>query len=256
MVQTTFDWMRNIRITLRYDNREYVLDEQIAVIDEHSTKEEIAANRKHIEDSNKVSCIMIAAMSPELQKTFENIWAYEMNEHLSKLFWQRARQERLTIVKSLMACKLKEGSLLCVHVQQMKSYVDQLENLKVIFDQNLAIDIILNSLTTAYDWFILTYHMHSVEKTVMELYNMLQTAEAGIKKTGVESFSVTPVLAIQNGGGKKRKRPNPKWKGKASAGPSHSGGNGNHSVQAVNDPKEAVCIHFDFEFFFFISLYT
>ena len=95
----------------------------------------------------------------------------------------------------------------------------------MIFDQNLVIDIILNSLTPAYDGFILTYHMHSVEKTVMELYNMLQTTEAGIKKTGVESSSVTPVLAIQNGGGKKRKRPNPKWKGKASAGPSHGGCN-------------------------------
>ena len=80
------DWMRNLRITLRYDNHEYVLDEQISVIDEHSTEEDIAANRKHIEDSNKVSCIMIAAMSPELQKTFENMWAYEMNEHCRNCF--------------------------------------------------------------------------------------------------------------------------------------------------------------------------
>ncbi|KAL4554376.1 hypothetical protein LXL04_039515 [Taraxacum kok-saghyz] len=185
------DWMRNLRITLRYDNREYVLDEKMSVIDEDSTEEDIAANRKHLEDSNKVSCIMIAAM---------------------------ARQKRLTIVKSLMACKLKEGS-------------------------SVSIDIILNSLTAAYDGFILTYHMHSVEKTVMELYNMLQTVEAGIKKTGIESSSVTPVLAIQNHGDKKRKHRNPKWKGKALAGPSHGGGNGNSSVQAVNDQKEAVCFY-------------
>ena len=67
------DWMRNLRITLRYDDREYVLDNPIAPIDEFSTEEDVAANRKHIEDSNKVSCIMIAAMSPELQKTFENM---------------------------------------------------------------------------------------------------------------------------------------------------------------------------------------
>ena len=56
------------------------------IVSTYLTDEEIAANRKHVEDSNKVSCIMIAAMSPELQKTFENMWAYEMNEHLSKLF--------------------------------------------------------------------------------------------------------------------------------------------------------------------------
>ena len=70
------DWMRNLRITLRYDNREYVLDDPIAPIDEYSTKEDIAANHKHVEDSNKVSCIMIASMYPELQKTFENMWAF------------------------------------------------------------------------------------------------------------------------------------------------------------------------------------
>ena len=109
--------MPNLRITLRYDNREYVLDDPIAPIDEYSTEEDIAANHKHVEDSNKVSCIMIASMSPELQKTFENMWAFEMNEHLAKLFRQKARQERLHIVKSLMTCKLKEGSSVCVHVQ-------------------------------------------------------------------------------------------------------------------------------------------
>ncbi|KAL4567872.1 hypothetical protein LXL04_023468 [Taraxacum kok-saghyz] len=209
------DWMRNLRITLRYDDREYVLDTPIAPIDEFSTEEDIAANRKHVEDSNK----------------------------LAELFYQKARKEILHIVKSLMTCKLKEGSSMCVHVQQMKSYIDQLENLQVIFDQNLAIDIILNSLTAAYDGFILTYHMHSVEKTVMELYNKLQTTEAGIKKTGVESSTMTPKLAIQNGGGKKRKRPDPKWKGKAPGGPNHSGGHGNTSVQAVNDPKETICFY-------------
>ena len=74
------DWMRNLRITLRYDNREYVLDDSIPLIYEYSTEEDIAANQKHVEDLNKVSCIMIASMSPELQKTFENMWAFEMNE--------------------------------------------------------------------------------------------------------------------------------------------------------------------------------
>ncbi|KAL4590404.1 hypothetical protein LXL04_003333 [Taraxacum kok-saghyz] len=104
------------------------LDKQITPVDEFSTEEEIAANRKHVEDSNKVSCIMITAMSPELQKQFENMWAYEMNEQLAKLYRKRARQERFNIVKFLMACKMKEGSSVCTHVQTMKGYIDQLEN--------------------------------------------------------------------------------------------------------------------------------
>ncbi|GJV42569.1 retrotransposon protein, putative, ty1-copia subclass [Tanacetum coccineum] len=64
-------------LTQRYENKEYVLDEQIPIIDNDSTQEEIEAHQKHYDDANKVSCIMASSMSLELQKTFENTWAYE-----------------------------------------------------------------------------------------------------------------------------------------------------------------------------------
>ena len=67
------DWMRNLRLTLRFEDKEYVLDEQIPDVTNDSTADEIAAHKKHIEDSNKVSCLMVAAMSSELQKGFENM---------------------------------------------------------------------------------------------------------------------------------------------------------------------------------------
>ncbi|GJV32107.1 hypothetical protein Tco_1392507 [Tanacetum coccineum] len=84
------DWMRNLRFTLRYENKEYVLDEQIPIIDDDSTQEEIEAHQKHYHDTNKVSCIMASFMSPELQKTFENTWAYEMNQQLKEMFQAKA----------------------------------------------------------------------------------------------------------------------------------------------------------------------
>ncbi|GJX03510.1 hypothetical protein Tco_0189426 [Tanacetum coccineum] len=80
------DWVRNFRFTLRYENKEYVLDVQIPTINDDSTQEEIEAHQKHYDDANKVSCIMASSMSPELQKTFENTWAYEMNQHLKEMF--------------------------------------------------------------------------------------------------------------------------------------------------------------------------
>ncbi|GJX66333.1 hypothetical protein Tco_0300676 [Tanacetum coccineum] len=72
IVPNYMDWMRNLRFTLRYENKEYVLDEQIPTIDDDSTQEEIEAHQKHYDDANKVSCIMASSMSPKLQKTFEN----------------------------------------------------------------------------------------------------------------------------------------------------------------------------------------
>ncbi|GJX48370.1 hypothetical protein Tco_0273560 [Tanacetum coccineum] len=79
------DWMRNLRFILRYENKEYVLDEQIPTINDDSTQEEIEAHQKHYDDANKVSCIMASSMSPELQMTIENTWAYEMNQQLKEI---------------------------------------------------------------------------------------------------------------------------------------------------------------------------
>lgn len=91
------DWMCNLRITLRYDDYEYVMDNPIPNIDELSTEEENVANYKHVEDLNKVSCIMIASMCSDLKKTFKNTWDYEMNLQLDEMFQKRARQERLKL---------------------------------------------------------------------------------------------------------------------------------------------------------------
>ncbi|GJR13608.1 hypothetical protein Tco_0796260 [Tanacetum coccineum] len=99
--------------TLRYKNKEYVLDEQIPTINDDSTQEEIKAHEKHYDDANKVSCIMASSMSPKLQKSFENTWAYEMNQQLKEMFLEKASKERLDAVKSRMACKPKPGASIC-----------------------------------------------------------------------------------------------------------------------------------------------
>ena len=145
------DWMRNLRFTLRYENKEYVLDEQIPIINDDSTQEEIEAYQKHYDDANKVSCIMESSMSPELQKTFENTWAYEMNQQLKEMFQAKASKERLDVVKSLMACKPKPGASICAFVLEMKGYFDRLESLNMVFDTELSINIILSGLPADYN---------------------------------------------------------------------------------------------------------
>ncbi|GJZ04567.1 retrotransposon protein, putative, ty1-copia subclass [Tanacetum coccineum] len=111
------DWMRNLRFTLRYENKEYVLDEQIPIIDNDSTQEEIEAHQKHYDDANKVSYIMTA----------------------------KASKERLDVVKSLMACKPKPGASICAFVLEMKGYFDRLESLNMAFDVEFSINMILSA---------------------------------------------------------------------------------------------------------------
>ncbi|GJR28114.1 hypothetical protein Tco_1104346 [Tanacetum coccineum] len=89
---------------------------------------------------------MASSMSPKLQKTFENTWAYEMNQQLKEMFQAKASKEHLDVDKSLMACKSKPRASICTFVLEMKGYFDRLESLYMVFDAELSIKIILSSL--------------------------------------------------------------------------------------------------------------
>ncbi|KAI3700994.1 hypothetical protein L2E82_45635 [Cichorium intybus] len=158
------DWMRNIKMALRFEDREYILEKELIEVDrDTATPEEYASYKKHYDDATKVACIMVATMVPELQR--------------------------------------------------IQRYVERLQKLNMQIDEELAIDMVLNSLASCYDQFILAYHLNNTQTTLDELHNMLQTAEDALKGKGVPSAN-SPVMAI--GRGKKRKAP-PKqnWKGKA-----------------------------------------
>ncbi|GJW09519.1 retrotransposon protein, putative, ty1-copia subclass [Tanacetum coccineum] len=219
------DWMRNLRFTLRYENKEYVLDEQIPTIDDDSTQEEIEAHQKHYDDANKVSCIMASSMSLELQKTFENTWAYEMNQQLKEMFSAKSSKERLDAVKSLMACKPKPEASICAFILEMKGYFDRLESLNMVFDAELSINIILSSLPDDYNY-------------------LLQTAEQGIKKIDVTSTSAAPVLTVGHNT-KKIKTSHSNWKGKVTKEKSSHGSKRKvvSEIAPTSDPKEAVCFY-------------
>ncbi|GJY35192.1 retrotransposon protein, putative, ty1-copia subclass [Tanacetum coccineum] len=133
-------------LPLRYENKDYVLDEQISIINDDSTQEEIEAHQKYYDDANKVSCIMESSMSLELQKTFENTWAYELNQQLKEMLQAKASKKLLDVVKSLKACKAKPEASICAFVLEMKGYFDRLESLNMVFDADLSINIILSGL--------------------------------------------------------------------------------------------------------------
>ncbi|KAI3790891.1 hypothetical protein L2E82_04298 [Cichorium intybus] len=161
------DWMRNIKMSLRFEDKEYVLEKELVEVDqETATPEECASFKKHYDDATKVACIMVATMVPELQRFYKDYWPYEMNKDLMEKFHKRARQEKYEVVKALMTCKMKEGESVCAHVQKMQRYVQGLMKLNVHFDEELAIDIVLNSLPGCYDQFILTYHLNNSETTL------------------------------------------------------------------------------------------
>ncbi|KAK8593821.1 hypothetical protein V6N12_045894 [Hibiscus sabdariffa] len=63
-----------------------------------------------MDDMLDVSCLMLATMSPELQKQHEDMNAYDMIQNLKEIYEGQARQERYETSKALFQCKMSEGS--------------------------------------------------------------------------------------------------------------------------------------------------
>ncbi|GKD72480.1 retrotransposon protein, putative, ty1-copia subclass, partial [Tanacetum coccineum] len=78
---------------------------------------------------NKVACLMLGSMSPELHRAIENNKAYDMIQELRTMFEEQAKQELFETVKVFYACKHEEGQSASSYLLKMKSYLDLLKRL-------------------------------------------------------------------------------------------------------------------------------
>ena len=103
------------------------------------------------------------------------------------------------MTKALHECKMAEGASVSSHVIKMIGYIENLERLGFPYNQDLAIDIILQFLPPSYSSFIMNYNMNSLEKLLTELHVMLKTAEQNIK------HKTSDVLLVQKAKKTKKK---------------------------------------------------
>ncbi|KAG8471763.1 hypothetical protein CXB51_036969 [Gossypium anomalum] len=210
------DWFRNLRIVLKQERKLYVIEKPLP--DEppaNASRTDKYAYKKHLDEMVDVGCLMLATMNSELQKQHEDMVAYDMIEHLKELYQEQARQERFDISKALFQCKLAEESPVGPHVLNMIGYIESLSKLGFPLSQELATDVILQSLPDSYSQFVLNFNMNEIDKILPQLLSMLQTAEGNMKRVGPK-----PILMVRNSKGKgKAKVPTkPKGKGKPNLG--------------------------------------
>ena len=126
------DWSRNLRIVLRQEKKLEVLDHPLpAEPARNATAAVREAFEKKKNDSNDVTCLMLATMSPELQKQFEDSEACQMWVSLKEMFQARARHERYVTTKTFITYKMAPGTPVSAHVLKMKGYIDTLEKLGI-----------------------------------------------------------------------------------------------------------------------------
>lgn len=74
-----------------------------------------------MDDSIDVSCIILAILITDLQRDLEHFTAFDMIEHLKKMFDQQARIKRFETVRALYACRIEETENVSNHILKMKS---------------------------------------------------------------------------------------------------------------------------------------
>ncbi|KAK8502801.1 hypothetical protein V6N12_073851 [Hibiscus sabdariffa] len=183
------DWFRNLRIVLKQERKEYVIEEDVPIDPgANASRADKDKYKKHMDDMLDVGCLMLATMTPELQKQHEDMVAYEMIQNLKDIYEGQARQERYETSKALFQCKMSEGAQVGAHVIKMMGYIQMLEKLGFALNNELAIDVILQSLPDSFNQFVLNFNMNEINKTLPQLLGMLRTAESNLKKGGSKSI--------------------------------------------------------------------
>ena len=103
--------------------------------------------------------------------------------HLRELYSQEARIERYRIAYALFACQMREGQSVAQHAQKMYGYIERLQKLGYVMDNELYIDLILHSLPSTFSHFVMNFNINKLEVTVPELCNMLKTAQENLPET-------------------------------------------------------------------------
>ena len=172
------DWLRNVKIVLRAEKIAYVLDAPLLVspyvdvyVRDHITYQ------KHLDDSIITACIMLASMSPGLQKQHEAMITYDIVTHLKELFHEQARSERFEVSKMIFRSRMQKGTSLVQYALKMPGYIVRLDQMGFGMDNELSIDLILAGLPYSFAQFMLNYRMNDKETSIPELINLLKTVD-------------------------------------------------------------------------------
>ncbi|KAI6704372.1 hypothetical protein NL676_007334 [Syzygium grande] len=78
---------------------------------------------------------------------------------------------------------MAEGSSVNDHALKVIWHIEELTRLNLVMDNELAVDLILQSLPNSFSSFVQNFHMHKMEKTLTELHSMLVVYEKEMHNT-------------------------------------------------------------------------
>ncbi|GKA98083.1 hypothetical protein Tco_0825977 [Tanacetum coccineum] len=159
------DWYGNLRIILKSEESAHVL---------------ATAYQNKFCEQDKITLLMLEIMLPKLQKEMGNRISYDMLNELKDIFQTQASQELYAIQKLLNSYRMEEGQSVSSYISKMKSYIDRLERLRHPMPSVLVVNTIVGSLPNSFDNLFMNYNMNGWEKSLGELYSMINTAKMNV----------------------------------------------------------------------------
>jgi hypothetical protein len=108
-----------------------------------------------------------------------------MIQGLHGMFENQTRTERYNISKALFACKLAEGNLVSSYVIKMMGYIETLDKLDCELKDDLATDVILQSLPVSYELFIMNFHMNGTKRSWLSCMGCLKQLRIALRKSSI-----------------------------------------------------------------------
>ena len=121
---------------------------------------------------------------------------------LKLVFQAHAQVERYDVSDKFYSCKMEENSSVSEHILKMSGLHNRMTQLNINLPDEAVIDRILQSLPPSYKSFVMNYNMQGMEKTIPEVFSMLKSAEAEIKKEH-QVLMVNKTTKFKKGKGKK-----------------------------------------------------
>ncbi|XP_073135718.1 uncharacterized protein [Henckelia pumila] len=113
---------------------------------------------------------MQTSINDELQRRFEGAkHAADIHLYLKELFGEQTRPLRHATVKELITLRMRDGASVHEHGVRMIGLVEKLVGMDLVLSAELTTDVLLLSLPSSFDSFVVNFNMNKMEPTLEEL---------------------------------------------------------------------------------------
>ncbi|KAG6522939.1 hypothetical protein ZIOFF_020096 [Zingiber officinale] len=169
------DWLRNLKIILASEKIAYTLNKaprKEAPV--NTTPDELEKLEKGSDHNLQARCYMLVSMPNELRRWFEEtVDAKDIRIHLQEMYGTQTRSVRHATVEELMTTRMRDGASIHEHGVKMIRRIEKLVNLDLVIPHELSTDIILLSLPSSFDNFVVNFNMNKLEEMASKQYCFL-----------------------------------------------------------------------------------